>query len=466
MDDNVSARNEARSPLASVVITGALKRRRSRQPDHAATREALALLTETLTRAPECILQEVAETALRLCRAHSTGINLEEGEGDQAVLRWYAVAGEFAGYLGSTMPRYFSPCGSALDAHTFQLMSYPYRYFGQTPPLKPEIVEMLIVPFSIQGKAGGTISAISHRKARRFDAEDRRVLNTLATFVATACPPSSWPAGVRKPPAGLTPANDQMVQSHLALQEEVRARERQNTALRMANASLEQFALAASHDLHEPLRTIRTYTELLQKVTQGKLDSGAAPLFGTILDTTLRMETLLDELMEYAQLGTKEGNTSVAPLRLSDPVADALGNLRALTEQHRVTVTEKDLPTVCANRMQLMLVFQNLVSNAIKFRREGEAPQIQISAKREADNWVISVRDNGQGFPPAAAKELFVFFKRLHGRDIPGNGIGLALCRKVVEWHGGTIWAESSPGEGSVFSFTLPVTARDSVSSA
>lgn len=220
-----------------------------------------------------------------------------------------------------------------------------------------------------------------------------------------------------------------------------------------SNEELAQFAFAASHDLQEPLRTIATFTQLLSRRYRDKLDRDAHDYIEFVVEAAQRMSSLIHDLLSYAQVTTED-----VPLRwtpASAIVDAALQNLSSKLNETQAKVTRDELPDVMADSAQLIQVFQNLVGNAIKYRRQ-DAPQIQIRAKEEGGYWIFSVEDNGQGFDPRYSDRIFAVFKRLHGREVPGTGIGLSICKRVIQRHGGRIWAESEPGKGSKFFFTLP----------
>jgi signal transduction histidine kinase len=233
-------------------------------------------------------------------------------------------------------------------------------------------------------------------------------------------------------------------------------RELEDTAARLArsNADLEQFAYVASHDLKEPLRAISGSVQVLQTRFGAELGPDAEEFVRHTVDGANRMQTLIDDLLTYSRLTTRE-----APLEPTDCNAvlkDALKNLEVAIQENRAVVTSDELPVVRGDRTQLLQVFQNLVSNALKYRSQ-RTPRIQIGAEDKGGEWQISVRDNGIGIAPQYADRIFKIFQRLHTRkDYPGTGIGLAVCKKVIERHGGTIWVESEPEEGSTFFFTLP----------
>jgi light-regulated signal transduction histidine kinase (bacteriophytochrome) len=228
-----------------------------------------------------------------------------------------------------------------------------------------------------------------------------------------------------------------------------------NAALLKANEDLGQFAYAASHDLQEPLRTMTTYAQLLARRYQDVLDEQARGFISNIVEGSRRMQLLVSDLLAFSQ--AQGAHLVLRPTDMMQVLAAALANLRSSIDDTGAAVTHDPLPILNVDAARMAQVFQNLVGNAIKYRKAGEPPRIHMSAFRErGEYWVFSVQDNGLGFDNSYAGQIFGMFKRLHGRDIPGTGIGLAICRKIIESHGGKIWAESAPGVGSKFSFTLP----------
>lgn len=229
--------------------------------------------------------------------------------------------------------------------------------------------------------------------------------------------------------------------------------------LRRSNAELEQFAYVASHDLQEPLRAIAGMVRLLQRRYQGQLDAQADEYIGHAVEAAMRMQALINDLLAYSRvdrMGKPFGRVqTVACLEA------AIANLGAAVSESGATITWGPLPAVSADATQLTQLFQNLIGNSIKFR-SSQPPAIQVSAQRSGDGWHFSVSDNGIGIEPQYFERIFLIFQRLHTyREYSGTGIGLAICRKIVERHGGTIWVESEPGQGSTFHFTLPVTRAE-----
>jgi PAS domain S-box-containing protein len=217
---------------------------------------------------------------------------------------------------------------------------------------------------------------------------------------------------------------------------------------------LKHFAFAASHDLQEPLRMVASYTQLLSREYKGNLDENADKYIAFAVEGAQRMEALLKGMREYWQASEREEDQRAA-VDCNEVLNTALLNLRESIATSEAVVSHDSLPTVWAEEGLLVQVFQNLVGNAIKYRGE-KPPQVHISAARNAQEWVFSVRDNGIGIDPRFAERVFAMFNRLNGSKYPGSGIGLALCRKVVERLGGRIWVESTPGQGADFRFTIP----------
>jgi len=224
--------------------------------------------------------------------------------------------------------------------------------------------------------------------------------------------------------------------------------------LERSNAELEQFAYIASHDLQEPLRMVASYTQLLAKRYKSKLDSDADDFIEYVVDGASRMRVLIDDLLTYSRIGTR--GRPFEPTDCEAVFERVFANLQMAIYESGAVVTHDHLPMVTADPSQLEQLLQNLISNAIKFHSE-EPPRVHVSAEENATEWLFSVRDNGIGIDPEYANRIFVIFQRLHGRgEYPGTGIGLAVCNKIVQRHGGRVWVESQPGKGSTFYFTIP----------
>ena len=225
--------------------------------------------------------------------------------------------------------------------------------------------------------------------------------------------------------------------------------------LERSNAELEQFAYVASHDLQEPLRMVSSFTQLLARRYRGRLDATADEFIAQAVDGARRMQGLIRDLLKYSRVGTKE--KPFALVGCDEVLTAVLGNLRVAIEESRARVTREPLPTVDGDAIQLGQLFQNLIANAIKFRAV-EPPRVHVGAAREDGHWLFSVRDNGIGLDPEHLEHAFEIFKRFHRHEgYSGTGIGLAICKRIVEKHGGKIWLDSRPGQGTVVYFSVPL---------
>ena len=225
--------------------------------------------------------------------------------------------------------------------------------------------------------------------------------------------------------------------------------------LTRSNAELEQFSYVASHDLQAPLSTIAGYAQLLEKRCHNQLDAQGNKFIRNIVNSCGRMQALIDDLLEYSRVGRSEKPFDVIDCNLV--FEDACANLQLAIRQDRASVTRGDLPRVRGDSFQLLQLFQNLIGNAIKYR-SSEAPVVRVSASRQGDNWVFSVQDNGIGIAEQYHPRIFQLFQRLHSqKQYSGTGIGLAICQRIVERHGGRLWVESEPNRGSTFYFSIPI---------
>ncbi len=224
--------------------------------------------------------------------------------------------------------------------------------------------------------------------------------------------------------------------------------------LKRSNEELQQFAYVASHDLQEPLRMVSSYTQLLADRYKGRLDERADKYIEYAVDGAVRMQRLINDLLDFSRVGTR-----AMPIETTDCNAvlkEALGNLAAMIDEHRAIITHEALPSVHADASQLVLVFQNLISNAVKFHGV-DLPNVHVSAQDQGPEWVFSIKDNGLGIDQKYADKIFLLFQRLHTRqEYPGTGMGLAICKRIIQRHGGRLWFESVPGGGSTFFFTIP----------
>jgi signal transduction histidine kinase len=237
-------------------------------------------------------------------------------------------------------------------------------------------------------------------------------------------------------------------------------RQERETKLEKINEELRQFGYMASHDLQEPLRMVSIYGQLLAQRSAGRLDAEAQEFMDYVVEGAQRMKALIDDLLTYSRVDTQRGVTQTNGEAVLE---QALGDLQLAVAESGAVVTHEALPTVTAAPGQLRQVLENLISNAVKFRGP-EPPRIHLAAQRYGREWVFSVRDNGIGLDPQHAVRIFQMFQRLHTRkEYPGTGIGLAICKKIIERHGGRIWVESTPGQGATFLFTLPASGTPTI---
>jgi light-regulated signal transduction histidine kinase (bacteriophytochrome) len=309
------------------------------------------------------------------------------------------------------------------------------------------VKSLLIVPMISKGRPIGAMGLDHTEEGKGFAAEQVNLAMTIGAQAAIAI---------------------ENVQLYDAAQRELAERKRAEEELKQAltelarsNKELEQFAYVASHDLQEPLRMVASYVQLLARRYQGNLDADADEFITYAVDGASRMQRLINDLLAYSRVGTR--GKPFEPTNCEAVLDQSLANLQMAIEENGAVVTHDLLPTVTADVTQLIQLFQNLIGNAVKFRGE-ESPRIHISASetfevsKTSKVWRFSVQDNGIGIDPEYHDRIFLIFQRLHTREeYPGTGIGLAVCKKIVERHGGRIWVESQSGKGSTFYFTIPM---------
>jgi len=240
--------------------------------------------------------------------------------------------------------------------------------------------------------------------------------------------------------------------AEVALAAKNRELEAANNELERSNAELTHFAYAVGHDLRAPMQTVAWFSQLLiKRAVAGGLEMQE---FGSYIDKALkRINVFLDDLLAFAQAGRQK--RELHPIDSGMVLEWALLNLRAAIEETGAVISNDSLPEIAADQPQMIQLFQNLIANALKYRSD-DPPRIHIGATKTEDNWLFSISDNGVGIPAQYSETIFGVFKRLHGSEVPGTGLGLALCKRIVENHGGRIWVESEVGKGSTFRFTLP----------
>jgi two-component system sensor histidine kinase/response regulator len=253
--------------------------------------------------------------------------------------------------------------------------------------------------------------------------------------------------------ADLRRKNLELEAAEKALHDRTEELARRVEELARSNVELERFAYVASHDLKEPLRMVTSYTKLLARRYKGKLDADAEEFINYAVDGASRMEQLIEDLLVYSRVGNRD--KLMRQVNCEVVLARAVANLEGAIQESGAVITHDPLPSLVADDTQLVQVFQNLIANAIKFRRV--VPRIHVAVRSLEGEYIFSIEDNGIGIDSHYADRIFVIFQRLHTRtEYPGNGIGLAICKKVIEQHGGRIWLDSRPGEGTTFHFAVP----------
>jgi light-regulated signal transduction histidine kinase (bacteriophytochrome) len=298
--------------------------------------------------------------------------------------------------------------------------------------------------------ATGLIGVLDVLSCSPLSEADFAVVQAAARLVATAWTNAQLYAQVQRQAAEL---EDRVAERTAELATVNKELQRYSTELERSNQELQRFAYVASHDLQEPLRMVTSYVQLLQHRYRDQLDEDAQDFIAYAVDGAMRMKALIQGLLAYSRVGTS--GKPFESIDSHDILDGTLLNLKMAIEESDAVVTHDPLPIVTADRTQLGQVFQNLIGNAIKFRGP-DRPEIHIGAERQNGKWIFAVRDNGIGIDPQYADRIFIIFQRLHTQEeYPGTGIGLAVCKRIVERHGGRIWVDSEPGQGSTFYFTV-----------
>ena len=327
------------------------------------------------------------------------------------------------------------------------------------------VTSLIVVPLKAQGRLLGVMSLSRGRGGSSFTTEDFTFVQNLAERAALSIANTRlYINNLRRKhelEIRVDERTDELLKANALLEHELRERRRaeemlaqQAKELARSNAELEQFAYVASHDLQEPLRLISSYTRLLEKRYKGKLDPDADEFIGYTLESATRMQRLINDLLAYSRVSMH--GKPFDPTDMNEALKQALFNLQIAIEENQALITQDNLPVLNVDAVQMAQLFQNLIGNAIKFHGQ-EPPCIHVSARQAGEMWIFGVKDNGIGIEPRFSERIFVLFQRLHDRsEYSGTGIGLAICKRIVERHQGKIWVDSEPGQGATFYFTLP----------
>ncbi|PYE49934.1 GAF domain-containing protein [Deinococcus yavapaiensis] len=415
--------------------TGSLEAQRDALVARTRALEAFSLLTRDLTveADPTVLIRRAQEIVMPLVGQGYTLYWQPEGN----LWRYRSLVGPLGNPLLQAVVDAGLPRGQAdtLDrawASRSPIFEDHYRQGADTDPeLVRHVHAAAMLPVFVRGEPHGMIG-MGLFEQRQWNAIDKAVLETVARSLGLAL---------------------EGVESAQALKERTQELER-------SNEELERFAYVASHDLQEPLRTIASFTEVLNRRYADAFDDTGRKYLGLVTRGAERLKALIDDLLVFSRLNSV--HEPHRPLSLEEPLQEALRHLHAAVEETGAVVTHDPLPQVTGDVSELTQLFQNLIGNAVKFRRDGVRPEVHVGLTRDAGAWHVTVRDNGIGFEPQYTERVFQIFQRLHVRErFEGTGMGLAIVRKIVEHHAGRVWAESVPGEGSTFHFTLPLDRED-----
>ncbi len=404
-----------------------------------ATSETLRIISRSPTTDLQAVLDAIAAQAARLCHARLAAVSRVEGDGLRLASHHGALpvsrTGEAGAAARTPVDRTSVNGRAVVDRRTLHIHDLAAESDDDFPTAKAlqkrdGTRTILVVPMLHDDSAIGTIS-VRRQRVRPFTAPEIALLETFADQAVVAI-------------------------EHTRLFQELEDR---TAALERSNAELEQFAYVASHDLQEPLRVVSSYVQLLAERYAGQIDSRADRYIGYSVTAVERMRTLINDLLAYSRIGTR--GRDMVPTKTANVLNQVLEGLAVTIRETAAEITRDPLPPVRADAPQLGQLFQNLLGNALKYRSE-RPPRIHIGVERQGERWQFAVRDNGIGIDPQYAKRIFLVFRRLHTwEEYPGAGIGLAICEKIVERHGGQLWVESQVGQGATFFFTLPAMGED-----
>jgi signal transduction histidine kinase len=436
-----ATRETERIDLSQVIHTDALSQRLDRTPDYAAESRALVELARAMSRTPGRILDILAQKALELCAAGSAGISiLEPAQPDATQFRWHALAGAWVPYIGAVMPRSYSPCGVVLDRNAPQLMRNVAMYYDYVNQIHPACHEVLLMPFYSNENPVGTIWVVKHDASGRFDVEDQRILDSLATFTSAAY---------------------EVLKNLEKLEDYGRLQADEVASLTVADKSKDAFIATIAHELRNPLAPIRNSAVLL---TLSNAEPSVVKQAAKIIERQVSaMSRLIDDLMDLSRVRLGNLELNVDEVDLSAVLTSAIEGSLLLTNRassRQIHIESLVTPIrVFGDRMRLAQVLENLFSNAAKYTdADGE---ITVRIYVDGTEAVIQIADNGIGIAPNQIGSIFDLFAQAGQAGTPrsqgGLGIGLHLARQLVESHRGTLTAASDGvGRGSTFTVRLP----------
>lgn len=429
------------APLEAVLATQELDLRAKREPDYVGENEALRELMAIYGEHPEAIRMRLVEIAMRLCRADGAGLSvLETGTDGVESLHWLATVGTVAGSQGTTVPRAVSPGNIVISERATQLLIRPALAFPIMEDPVKTVYEEMITPFYREGNVAGTLWVLTHDENRHFDAEDRRLLESLALFAAMA-----WQRHLSE-----TAALGVVEKANADLETQVR---RRTEELVSKNQELEGFTYSVSHDMRAPLRAMVSNAMLVLQDEGPNVSEEGRRRLDRLAGAARKMAQLLDDLLKYARLGTRE--VRLEPVDLSALALEVAKEIDpALGDCSQIIQVQPDLHAQCDSKL-IGMALQNLLENACKYRKSDGEATIRFGAEELDGEQVYFVKDNGIGFDMTYVAKLFQPFERLHREEYAGTGIGLANVKRAIERHGGRVWAEGSPGAGAQFFFTL-----------
>ncbi len=473
-------------PLESVLCTEQLAQRPSRPPDYQAEIRAFLVLVQELNNAPHNVLQKLVETALELCRGHSAGMSLlEEGppghlspSGDH--FRWHAVAGQWAPLTWTTTTRRDNgPCGTVLDRNCTLLFANAHRHYSQFAGVQPLLIEGLLVPFHVDGQAVGTVWVVAHDNSRKFDAEDRRLLESLATFAGTAYQVLARLDDLKQQAEVLRESEtrfhhtasesaqltDQLREANERLVVGTLRAQTMSEVAEEANHLKDEFLATVSHELRTPLNAILGWARML--ASQQSPPDLAGHGMAAIERNAWALAHIIDDLLDMSRIATGTLQMAAQPVDLVAVAQAALDTVRPLAATKNVQLAfSPDLPAIASvsgDAGRLEQVIWNLVANAIKFTREGG--RVDVFIGRSNHHMEIRVVDTGQGISPDFLPHVFGRFRQADGATTgrhTGLGLGLSIVRQLVELHRGTVHAASEGvGRGATFTVRLPISAVD-----